>query len=179
VSYELDGRSVRQLDYTVRPDGSARRKVRLPFHGHVTGMAWSEQGKIAFTTTLLPRRFKHSGQLCSRCAIWTIDHRERIHRIVGTTINDSRYGNVAPLQWSPDGRQLLIMAVGPGDERIGIVNVNGHGLRWLRIGSCGTDGWCEDPTGASWAPDGKHVVLALQRQHLQCCGPRSLTSQRW
>jgi Tol biopolymer transport system component len=73
--------------------------------------------------------------------------------------------------WSPDGRLIAFVAIGPDRSEIAVMNADGSGVRRLTTNRHGV--FDEEPT---WSPDGRTIVFS--RVVLDLSGPDPLPADR-
>lgn len=129
--------------WTLRTDGTDRRRVARQLGGHVFGGVYSPNGnRIAFA---------HRPTDANYSSIYTI-------RTDGTglrqlTSNTHRDG--AP-DWSPDGSRIVFSRATKDFSRSNIFRMRADGSRLTRLTSYGSPGGAFDP---AWSPNGRRIAF--------------------
>lgn len=129
--------------YTIRRDGTGRRRIAGHLDGVASGAVQSPSGRhYAFS-------YKKPGE--ERPNIYVI-------RRGGTTprqLTDSHAFDNQP-DWSPDGRRLVFQRMSANFARVNVVRINRDGTRERQLTD--TRHYAEDP---AWSPDGRKILYQL------------------
>lgn len=114
-------------------------------------VAWSRQGRLAWTSTL--------GDV-----VFISDRRQRTVKRVRLPI-----GSAIWPRWSPDGRWLVVL-VGNGVQ---LIRADGRKIRPLRADCQGFEGEIDGLGTAVWSPDGREIACATRSSQLAVYNLRS------
>lgn len=144
IAYGQDSVTGPNRVYTIRVDGTDRRRVRFPVDRSVGGVAFAPRGKrVAFHCFCDDTRRRSSVFVMRRD---------------GTHLREIGIG-FSP-DWSPDGKRLVYSWWGPGYSSSHIMRARWDGTGIRRLTSHGHSVEVDDPT---WSPDGRRV--AFTRTH--------------
>jgi TolB protein len=155
-------KSVQAL-YTIRTDGTARRRLTSWTEDFLVGPAWSPGGKRIAVTRIGIGRDGTAREGIATSVIDTVASQGgKLRRLGSGPTADS-----SP-SWSPDGKQLAFETGGPGRRPGGIWLMNADGSNPRPLGVDGGE--------PGWSPDGRRIVFSSARDHngetcFDECGP--------
>ncbi len=148
IAFLRDGRV-----WTMRPDGSAQRRLR-PKRVAFGEPRWSPSGKrIAFAAT---RRGLGKGRSSQHDELFVMNaDGSAARRLTWTRAAHTRVFH-DNLSWSPDGRRIVFDRNDDGPEGIYVIKANGRGKRPLIRAHKAGWGW---PRNSALSPDGRKIAL--------------------